>query len=208
MLSDEITHSHLLLLDVPVFGRHNLLNHATASSGSLWIKLDYAKKFFYAITFSICKNSWSRQGIRQQHLSLQLHPLIGRWMSVHKLIDHDKTGLLHDLCWFDHLLPVDFFSAERIVSTSNWTNHICRVLDTLDAMSMRGSAHFLMTLKVMWDILVVAFLLVMVVSASSNNCFLSASLAVTLKSDCVWSNWWDRRVVGLSCLPGASPLIP
>ena len=60
--------------------------------------------------------------------------------------------------------------------------------DCNDAMSIRGSTDFLMTLIAMFVILVVAFLSVMVVRASFNNSLPSANLAATSNNDCVPSN--------------------
>ena len=60
--------------------------------------------------------------------------------------------------------------------------------DCVDAMSIRGSTDFLMTLIAMFVILVVAFLSVMVVRASFNNSLPSANLAATSNNDCVPSN--------------------
>ena len=52
-------------------------------------------------------------------------------------------------------------------------------LDIVDAMSIKGSTDFLMTLIAMLDIFVVAFLSVMVAIASFNKSFPSANLADT-----------------------------
>ena len=51
--------------------------------------------------------------------------------------------------------------------------------DCVNAMSIRGSTDFLMTLIAMFVILVVAFLSVMVVRASFNKSLPSANLAAT-----------------------------
>ncbi len=125
---------------------------------------------------------------------------------MNKLVCHDKTCALDDFDQFDLPLPADLLPP--VFPPAIGPTKLADFRDTVDAMSIKGSTDFLMTLIAMLDIFVVAFLSEMVVIASFNKSLPSANLAATSNNDCVPSNFLERMVVGLPFPSGESPLIP